>query len=253
MAICRTKAFVLKKDDFRETSLIAHFFTEDYGKLSCLFKGIRKEPEKFATNLELFSLNEIIFYKNDKNDLHLASQCDCLDNYDSLRFDMNKVYACSFMLALINCLIQQEQVCRSIFTLFKECLKFMEQTQDYEKLLFIFKIKILSISGFEPHIDSCVVCSNQIDYNEKAYFSSSRGGLLCQNCLNVDKASRLIYRGTIASLSYIQKNEIESNLRLGLNALIKKELFILLNKFLEYHLERQLKSFSCVQNPEIPR
>ncbi len=246
MSILKTQAVLLKKDDFRETSVIARFFSQDYGKISCLFKGIREEPKKFASNLELFSLNELIFYKNNKSDLNLASQCDCIQNYSKIRADMNRVYTATFMLDLVDSLMQQEEASIPLFKLLNDCLWHIANGQDHHKILFIFTIKILSLSGFEPHFDSCVSCNTHIDYAKKTYFSSSRGGLLCENCLVKDRASRLIYRGTIASIVYIQKNEIDNNLRLGLNSMIKKELSSLLNKFLEYHLEKQLKSSSYV-------
>lgn len=244
MAIRKTRAFVLKKSDFRETSLIVRFFSADFGKMTCLFKGIRNEPEKFASSLEPFSLNEVIFYENNKNELNLASQCDCVDNFDSLRSDLNKVYAVTSMLGLIDALMQPQEASAETFSLFHDCLKSLSQNHDFGKILFIFKIKMLTLSGFQPRIDSCVVCANPIDYNQKAFFSSKSGGLLCQKCVKTDRSSRLIFRGTAASLSFIQKNGLENNLRLGLNVTIKKELSSFLDTFLDYHLEKKLKIFS---------
>jgi DNA repair protein RecO len=46
MSIHKTEAIVLSRRDFRETSLIANFFTRDYGRISGLLKGIRKEPSE---------------------------------------------------------------------------------------------------------------------------------------------------------------------------------------------------------------
>ena len=64
MAIIKTEAIVLKTFDFRETSLIAHFFTKDHGRVNGILKGIRKDPRKFASTLEPFSSNEIVFYQS---------------------------------------------------------------------------------------------------------------------------------------------------------------------------------------------
>jgi len=85
MSIDRTEAIVLNKRDFRETSLIISFYTRDFGKLNGILKGIRAEPPKFATNPELFSHNEIIFYKKTNSSLHLVSQADKLDNFTRIR------------------------------------------------------------------------------------------------------------------------------------------------------------------------
>lgn len=246
MAICKTQAFILKKSDFRETSFIVRFFSCDFGKISCLFKGVRDEPHKIASTLEPFSLNEVIFYQGAKNELHIASQCDTVDNCDKLRSDLHKVQAALNMLGLVDALMQPEEVNSAVFSLLRDCLGFLVQERDYEKLLCIFKIKILSLSGFQPHIDSCVSCSSAVDYNQRAYFSSARGGLLCQKCSALDKSSRPVYRGTIASLQFIQKNNLQESFRLGLNTIIRKELSSLLDIFLRYHLEKELKSFACV-------
>ena len=233
----------MKKFDFRETSLIVRFFSEEFGKISCLFKGVRSEPEKIASRLEPFSLNEVIFYKSNKNELNLGSQCDLIESFDSLRADINKVYSISSMLGLIDALMQPEEANAEMFGLLGDCLKLLKQNQDFQKILFIFKIKMLTLSGFQPRIDSCVTCEEPIDYSQKAYFSSKCGGLLCPKCIKQERSARMIFRGTIATLSFIQKNDLENNLRLGLNNIIKKELFSFLEAFLDYHLEKKLKNF----------
>jgi DNA repair protein RecO (recombination protein O) len=246
MALSKTKAFVLKKIDFRETSVIVRFFSQDFGKISCLFKGIRTEPKKFASTLEPFSLNEVIFYQGTKNELHIASQSDAIDSYQLLRCDLSKVQAATSMLSLVDSLMQPQQAHEPTFFLLKECLDRLEKEPDWEKLVYIFKIKILSCSGFQPHIDSCVSCSAQIGYSQRAYFSSAYGGLLCQKCLSAEKTARPMYRGTLASLQFIQKSNLDEALRLGFNTVIRKELSSLLNTFLQYHLEKELKAFSYV-------
>jgi len=71
MAILKTDALVINKRDFRETSLLADFYTRDHGKIRGILKGIRKDPRKFASTVEPFSRNEIVFYKSRTSTLHL--------------------------------------------------------------------------------------------------------------------------------------------------------------------------------------
>ena len=61
MSIERSKAIVLKNQDLRETSVLATFFTKDFGKISGIMKGIRGTFNQTNNSLELFSLSEIIF------------------------------------------------------------------------------------------------------------------------------------------------------------------------------------------------
>lgn len=240
MSIHKTEAIVLKKFDFRETSLIVNFYTRDFGKLSGILKGVREEAAKFASTLELFSLNEIIFYKKRNSSLHLVSQCDLKDNFSAIRESIGRVGAASILAELLNVIMPAEDKNEEVFRLSLSSLKELEQTNNADKITTIFKIKILALSGFKPHFDSCVSCGSKILGQSK--FSLLLGGLLCPGCCQKDTTSRSIFRGTIATILHIEKNDFQNILNLGMNPQIKKELDLILNAFLNFHLEKELKS-----------
>lgn len=240
MPIHKTEAIVLKRMDFRETSLIVELYTRDFGKLSGLFKGVRAQPDKFASAIELASYNEIVFYKKTNTSLHLVSACDLKDNFFNIRRSIIKAGMMGIMLELVTVVMPPEDKNEDVFNLTLECLKELELTSNPDKVTTIFKIKMLALSGFKPHFDSCVSCEDRILGQSK--FSLSLGGLLCEKCYYKDLSARAIFRGTIATILYIEKNNFRNNLNLGINPLIKKELELILNAFLNFHLERELKS-----------
>jgi len=249
MSIDKAQGIVLSKRDLRETSIIADFYTKEFGKISGILKGIRTEPEKFASNLELFSLNEIIFYRKTNSNLHLVSQADKLDNFTRIRQSIDRTSTAGFMIELINSIMQPEDKNEEIFNLALASLKELETNYNPEKIATIFKIKILSLSGFKPHFDSCVCCLDKIMGQSK--FSLSLGGLLCPRCMPKDPGSRAIFRGTIATVLHIERNSFTSSLNLGMNPQIKKELDLILNSFLNFHLGRELKSQKLINKLEV--
>lgn len=240
MSIHRTEAIVLNRRDFRETSLIVSFFTREFGRLSGILKGIRTEPAKFASNLDLFSLNEIIFYRKRNSELHLVSQCDAKNSFCKIRGSIDRINMASMMVELIYALMPPEEENTEVFNLALSALVEMETCINPEKIAAIFKIKMLDLAGFKPHLDSCVCCNNRI--LGQAKFSLSLGGLICEQCFKKDTAARTIFRGTVASILHIEKNDFRNNLNLGLNPQIKKELDAILNGFLNYHLGKELKT-----------
>lgn len=240
MSIHKTEAIVLRKRDFRETSLIVNLYTRDFGKLSGLLKGIRKEPAKFASSLEIFSLNDIVFYKGRNSSLHLISQCDLKNNFTATRQSIFKVGSASLIAELTDALMQEEDKNEEIFDLVITALNELGTTNNPDKVMTIFKIKVLALSGFKPNFDCCVSCGAKILGQSK--FSLSFGGLLCEKCLKKDIQARSIFRGTTASILHIQRNDFRNNLNLGMNPEIKKELGVILDSFLNFHLEKQLKS-----------
>lgn len=249
MAIYKTEALVLGKRPFRETSFIASFYTRDFGKISGILKGIRSEPQKFASTLEPFSHNEIIFYQKTNSALHLVSACDVRDNFDRLRQNIFKVGLASIMMELVEVVMQAEDKNEDIFDLALSALKELEINTNPDKITTIFKIKLLALSGFKPHFDSCVSCGDKVLGHSK--FSLMLGGLLCSRCYHKDLSARSIFRGTVASILHIEKNDLKNNLNLGLNPQIKRELGIVLNAFLNFHLEKELKSQKVLNKLEM--
>lgn len=240
MSIHKTEAIVLNKWDCRETSLIVNFYTRDYGKVTGLLKGIRTEPDKFASTMEHFSHNEIIFYRKVKSSLHLVSQCDLRNNFQLIRGDIMRVTAANMIIEMLDEIMPLEDKNEEIFDLAFACLKELETNYNPDKITTIFKIKILALSGFKPHFDSCVCCGMRIMGQSK--FSLKLGGLVCPKCSGRDLSARSIFRGTVASILHIERNDFRTNLNLGMNTQIKKELDIILNAFLNFHLEKELKS-----------
>ncbi len=240
MSIDRAGGLILRKYDLRETSLIVDFYTKEFGKVSGVLKGVRTDPKKFASNLELFSLNEIIFYRKTHSHLHLVSQADKIDNFTLIRQSIERTACAVYMMELLNSIMQPEDKNEKIFELAIASLKELETNFSPDKIATIFKIKMLSLSGFKPHFDSCVSCLDKISGQSR--FSLSLGGLLCPRCMPKDPASRAIFRGTIATVLHIEKNSFQSSLSLGMNPQIKKELDLILNAFLNFHLGKELKS-----------
>jgi DNA repair protein RecO (recombination protein O) len=240
MSIHRTEAIVLNRHDFRETSVIANFYTRDFGKLSGLLKGIRTDAAKFASNLEPFSLNEIVFYRKRNSALHLVTQADKRNSFDRVRQNILKTGMASLIMELLGAIMAQEDKNEGVFDLSLTALSELEASSNPDKVMTIFKIKMLVLSGFKPHFDSCVSCGDRILGQSK--FSLRLGGLLCVRCCQKDLSSRSIFRGTVASILHIERNDFKTNLNLGMNPQVKRELGAILNAFLNFHLERELKS-----------
>ncbi len=240
MSIDKTDAVVLSTRNFRQTSLIANFYTRDFGKLSGLLKGAREDPVKFNSNLDVLSVNEIIFYRKINSSLHLVSQCDLKRDFRLIKGNLERIKKALRLIELVNALTAQEDSNEQIFDLLIACLIQMENSYDMDKLLIIFKIKVLDFCGFKPHLDSCVSCNSKII--AQARFSLKLGGLLCDRCSNKDIKARIVFRGSVASILYIEKNNFENVLRLGMNQAIKKELQQILDAFLEFHLDTKSSS-----------
>ena len=238
--IAKTEGIVLKSFDFRETSRIATFLTKDFGKVKGVLKGIRKDPRKFGSSLERFSVNTIVYYQYRNTDIHLVSQCDMKEFYHGFRSDLKRMTAASYACELMDALVVAEDENLEIYELMQNFLSSLQTTQDINKLVHIFQIKVLQLCGFRPHLDSFVRCSKKISGQSR--FSMPLGGLVCHTCKVPADNLVAITTGTVASIIHIEESPWPQVLRLGLSDRIKKELKYVLNHFLVFHLDRHLRS-----------
>lgn len=90
MAIVKTHAITLKRVHFSNSSLILTLLTSDFGKLSVMAKGARREQNKPAIDLamDLLSLSEIVCYKKSNGALSLLSEGHVVEPFLGVRSDI---------------------------------------------------------------------------------------------------------------------------------------------------------------------
>ena len=238
--IAKTEGIVLKSFDFRETSRIATFFTRDFGKVKGLLKGIRKDHRKFGSSIDRLSVNDLVYYQYRNSEIHLVSHCDMKEFYAGVRRDLKRMTAASYACELIDTVMALEERNDAIYTLMRDFLQSLQTAKDISKLVHMFQIKVLSASGFQPHLESCVRCAMSI--GNAARFNLRLGGLVCPACQELPGEAMAISKGAVASIMHIQQAPWARALRLGVLAPVQKELKYVLNHFLVFHLERHLRS-----------
>jgi DNA repair protein RecO (recombination protein O) len=245
MAIISTEAIVLRTVDLRETSRIAFFFTRNRGRVIGVLKGIRKDPRKFGSSLDKFSVNDIVYYEYRNSDIHLVSQCDMKEFFLAIRSDGRKIMAAEYAAELVNKIMPLEERNPAVYVLLLDYFRTLGEVEDVSRLVHMFQIKVLSLSGFRPHIDSCVRCGHAV--TGRSRFSTRLGGLVCTGCVARSEDLMHVSPGAIATLLYVEKNAWPTARKLRMPPGIQKELRLILNNFLIFHLGKNIKSARYLQ------
>jgi len=95
---------------------IAYFYTYNAGKIGGVLKGYRTGKKNFTSSLEIFSLNELIYYPSRSN-LHLVSFIDMLNFYAQLRKHENTFYLGCYIAELIDKIMPFHYTHKGIFLL----------------------------------------------------------------------------------------------------------------------------------------
>ncbi|MDD5195333.1 MAG: DNA repair protein RecO [Candidatus Omnitrophica bacterium] len=225
--------FVLRRYNFRETSLITSLYTSRFGKITGILKGFYTPKKEFSSSLGICTLNEFIFYPK-KREIWLISHADLVRDYPFLRNNLAKSKVAIAFINLIERSMQLWDKNKAVFSLLKNSLSYLSAHEE-RRMLYIFLIKFLTLSGFKPEFNKCLLCHSY--FNETIFFSVSKGGLLCKNCQKKAADSRRISKETSSSLLYIQDKDFPYVCRLNPTETCEKEIYHLLRAFLSYHLE----------------
>lgn len=225
--------FVIRRYNFRETSLITTIYTQNYGKISGILKGFYTQKREFSSPLGVFSLNEFIFYPK-RSEIWLISHADLVSDFSFLSKSLSKSKAAALCFNLTDKTMQLWDRNPYIFNLIKESLEFLQKEKDL-KILCIFLIKFLTHSGFRPEFNHCISCANLLE--EDIFFSVSKGGLVCRDCRVRFGDIRRISKQATQSLLYIQRTEFPLVCRLNLDLKCQQEVLHILSEFLAYHFQ----------------
>jgi DNA repair protein RecO (recombination protein O) len=225
--------FVIRRYNFRETSLIATLYTSRFGKIRGIFKGFYAQKKEFSSGLDIFSLNEFIFYPK-RSEIWLISHADLICDYPVLKINLTKAKAAATIFNLIDRTMQVWDSNPYIFDLIRKALDLLGEESE-SKVLYIFLIKFLTFSGFKPEFNHCINCQDLL--GEEVFFSASRGGLICRKCQAKINDIKTITRETSCSLLYIQNTDFPSVCRLNPSAKCEEEIFYILGEFLAFHFD----------------
>lgn len=240
MAIQTTEAFVLSRRDIRETSILASFYSKDFGKIKGVLKGIRAERTRYGSLSELFSLNKIVFYEKIKSEFNNITQCDLMDGFPALRKDLNALASAAYIAELTEMLTEPNEKNSEIYDLLYQSFKFLSAQETAVKIVRIFEARLLACLGFSPMLENCVHCAGAITGTIR--FSLIAGGLLCEKCLSYELDAVAINRGTLQTLKHLLSAGFDSSLKLTITNTTETELKNLIEGMLERHLDRPLKS-----------
>ena len=92
MNIIKTHGIVLKRTNYGEADRIVQILTPEYGKISMMAKGVRKEKSKLAQAIELFSISEFVI-RQGKREIYILTSArlntfyrHILETYSRLEF-----------------------------------------------------------------------------------------------------------------------------------------------------------------------
>ena len=249
MALYKTRAFVIKSMNLSESDRLVTFMTENHGKVKCVARGARKAKNQFWGTLEPMTLIHLIYFGREHQSLFRLNHSDTIESFHTIRDDFNKLYTGVYFLDLIDTMVLEGHSEPKIFTFLYQGLAALNQQKDLEPLRRLFEIRLLSLSGYKPELEYCVIC-HKIPKNGMIPFSYNHNGVLCNSCSNKTKIDIQFSTGTKNYIKKLLDVEIKTCERLKFPKFQSEEIEKVTHRLILSHLGRELKSYPFIKYME---
>ncbi len=175
----KTKGIIIKKVNFRETSIILDILTPEYGVISVMAKGIRKQKSKNTGLLEILNELDLILYKNPSSEWYIYRSSQIV-NAHLFNIDISTSVLMQAAVEVIRQIIISVEDSQEIYQLLETYFEYIKTVNINGIAIFWrFLLKLFKIIGIELNISNCIECSQRKQFF--AYFPQNHG-FICENC-----------------------------------------------------------------------
>ncbi|MCF8241854.1 MAG: DNA repair protein RecO [Melioribacteraceae bacterium] len=179
--ILKTDAIVIRKLDYGDSSKILTFYSEKFGKISCIIKGARSPKSKIGAIADLLNHVHIVFYNKEKRDIQIVTQVDLHSNFTKIKDDLNKLKYASAVLELLAMLTIDHETNERLYRGSVKILKMINDSDNHIEILFVkYFIFLIEEIGYELHLERCNSCQNKLEGESVGY--NHEIGFMCSNC-----------------------------------------------------------------------
>lgn len=169
-------AILLQTADYKENDLRAVFLTPERGKISAVFRGVKKPNAKLKAYAQPFCFGSI----RSRERMPIVTACTLSDSFYELAFDIPKLKHAAAVLELADKASDYDASAAGLFVLVLRALRGIAYTSaDPSVAAAKFLLELLRLMGYSQSVRVCAHCGER---PETAFYSASAGGITCEAC-----------------------------------------------------------------------
>jgi len=240
----RDEAIVLRSHKLGEADRIVTLLTRQHGRVRAVAKGVRKTSSRIGARLEPFSHVDVQFYEG--RNLDNISQVEIIDSHGAaLAQDYGRWTTAHAMVETAERLtpVEREPSVQQYVLLLSGLRSLVSCEHDAPLILDSYLLRSLSIAGWSPSFDECARCGVAGPHRA---FSVSGGGMVCSGCRVPGAAApspaavALLAALLSGDWGVADTSEVRE----------RREASGLVAAFLQWHLERGLRSLPLVDRDD---
>jgi DNA repair protein RecO (recombination protein O) len=247
--IVRTEAVTLRTFRYGETSLIASLFTRYAGRISVLARGARGPKSRFGATLQPMSYTEILYSYKATRSLQTLREASHVVRFPALSAELSRVTPALRMVELVSSLTEEGEPNVALFNLLTQSLQGANAAPGRpENALFYFELRLAELLGFAPQFTREQV--EAVDEQggalrlESGVVEASAAGIAERGVTYGVGRHRAASRPVLRSFAIASRASLRDVLRLRLTGDEARDLSVLIEDYLRYHVGESYPSRS---------
>lgn len=221
----QTRAIVIQKIKYSESSLILKIYTEREGLLSFLVRGVRGKKGKMrSAQFQVLNLLEISYSKSSKSELRHIQDLKIIAPFTELLFKPEKRAIGMFIAELIQHSIKEQEPNKALFDFLFNSIQWLDLSAHYcSHFHLYFMMKLTAYLGFSP---------SELTQKNMLYFDLQQGEYTAEK----PHHPYVLERGEVEAWIALQNSSINTFDQLRLSNRLKRNMVHALMNYYKLHL-----------------
>ena len=247
----KTKAIIIGKKNFGEADKLITCYSNSFGKLKLVGRGMQRQTSKLGPHTEQFNLVDLEIVKGRNLDIVIGAES--LNHFLEFKKNIDFLAYGYYFAELVDKLCEEgphlyhhghheEREEERTYNLLFECLSELETGPPIlNYLAAYFELKLLKVLGYGPEMNFCIVCRGELVPNQNL-FSGQMGGLLCPACEGRDAIASDISRDAIKIIRFLLTKDLNMVKKLLIEPKDINEVKKISDYFIGFIIDRNLAS-----------
>ncbi len=193
-----TPAFILHRKSYSDSSLLIDLFSLQYGKITCIAKGVKTGKKQRASILQPFI--PLMVSITGKGEVKTLSISEAAGN--RINLERNALYSAYYINELLLKLLQKNEVHETVFAAYGELLiSLADNVASAEKLLRYFEINLLNELGYGLQLTHDVTTTALVDPDKLYCYETEHGPRQIQSNTQLNSSIPVVSGSTLIAMN----------------------------------------------------
>ena len=178
--------------------------------------------------------------------MDLITKCEAVDFFLPVRKDIERLTYANYFIELVDVVTNDYDINIDLYTTLTESLRLLATDASPKRVSRVFELKLLKNIGLSPELGVCSECGRSAE--EKPAFSVSLGGVICPACAKGKGTLLRVSQGTLNFMRKVQSSSFDRIQQVKVSKEVGEETEMVLRKFIEFHINRRLKSLNFLKD-----